>query len=172
MRKQLLTVCLFFFLFGLNSFVQVDEYALKTVFIERFTSFIEWPSTTASQHPKFVIGYFGKNEYGNALFTLNNKEIKGKKSEVIEIKTVEDLSKCDVVIIMSQLDKKETTVLNAIKTSTALVICDNLSPIRPYASIYFKLENSTLQFSINEKKLAHDEYVVSSKLLKLSKPNL
>lgn len=170
MRKHLLFLCMFF-LFGLNSFIQVDEYALKIVFIERFTSFIEWPSTINSKSI-FTIGYFGKNEYGNSLNTLKTKEIKGKKVDIKEIKTKEDLKSCDLIIVMSQYDKKQTDLINGLKESEALVICDNISPFKPYSSIYFKLENNTLQFSINERKLADDDYVVSSKLLKLSKPNL
>lgn len=150
---------------------QVAEYQVKAEFIERFTRFVDWPSTAHVEHANsFAIGVVGDNPFNGYLVRMAaNRKIKGKSVEVRQVAASDSLSSFDVVFISSSERKNLSSVLSRANGLPVLTIGDTSGFADSGVMINFYNAGDQVRFEINETAADHCGLKVSSKLLALAR---
>ena len=95
------------------SYAQSREYLLKAGFIEKFTHFIEWPSSGNDSSETFKIAVIGQNKFGNSLEEIFSKvKIKNKVAEIFYISSIEEINDCMILFISGTMDSKLNEILD------------------------------------------------------------
>lgn len=160
-----LTTCLF----GMSA--QVNEFTLKSLYIEHFVTFIEWPEDkVSSEDDPVVIGVFGKTEMLSALQkTYKNKKIMDKEVVVLPINSMDEFDRCQILFIGSLGEKELNHTLNYLKGKPILTISENKGYAEKGVHINFFLTENNVRFEINEKAALDDGLHISHHLLNLAK---
>ena len=150
---------------------QVAEYQVKAEFIERFTRFVEWPSTAHSERGNtFSIGVIGENPFNSYLTHIaSDRKIKGKSVEVRQVAPGESLAAFDIVFISSSERKNLSGVLTRAGNLPVLTIGDTSGFAESGVMINFYNSGDQVRFEINESAVDHCGLKVSSKLLALAR---
>ena len=91
MKRILLTGLLIGFGLTSRAASQPREYLLKTVFLERFTRFIEWPQESAMSDTSkpFILGCIGDTPIRSTLHTVyRSQTIKNKQPEIRHVSSL------------------------------------------------------------------------------------
>ncbi len=83
-------------------FSQTSESEVKAAYIERFTRFIEWPTTDKNEKNKtsFVITIIGRNTFGPSLDNLfNNVKIDNLPVALNYVDNYKKIEKSDIIFI-------------------------------------------------------------------------
>ena len=137
-----------------------QENKFKALFLNKFVQYIEWPV----QDQKVTIGVLGKSDVYNELLAVT----KGKSNiKVIQIYSVEEYAKCDVIYVPQYMGVFIEKLDSKIGNQSILVVSDDKDHAGKSADIGFYIENQRLLFMIDPSNLRAKKLNPSSRLLNL-----
>lgn len=152
---------------------QIDrrtEYLVKSVFLERFCRFIDWPSEPAPTNSVFTIGVIGKNPFNSSLEkTYSSQRIMDKPVQIKYLDNDDDISGIDLLFISETDQDRLQQILKKSKNGTILTIADTSGYGHLGVHINMFLENGQIRFEINNDELKKSGFTVSSLLLSAAK---
>jgi hypothetical protein len=168
MKRALLTS----FLVGVSAaslaHSQSREYLLKSVFLERFTRFVEWPqeSQMSDTTKPFILGYIGESPIQSTLHhTYSSQSIKNKPVDVRHLSRWEESADCHLLFIGKLRDEELTNVLSFTGDKPILTVADTKGYGRKGVLINFVISGDKVRFEINETAVRKSRLYVSHLLL-------
>lgn len=159
-------------LISIKIVAQEDVSLLKTICIERFTRFIEWPEKPLRNN--FNLVYIG--DYDDPMkqvleSTFKSVNIKNHKVVFTHCKHIADLKKreIDILFISKDLYGKVDEILAFTANKPILTIGDKENFGEQGVLINFFLQQNKLKFEINEQAVKKSGLSVSFHLYKLAK---
>lgn len=167
-------IFILFFLISINLFSSeiLEENKVKSIYLERFTRFIDWkPSSETDDHnTPFIIVIFGKSSFSSALDNVYSKtKIKNKKVIINYIDDLSDLPYCHIIIIGEDMEKKIPRINEIAKERNILTISNSTGFAHKGIMINFYKEDKKIKFEINEKKVRDAGFKINYLLLKAAK---
>jgi len=151
---------------------QIGEYKIKTIFIEKFTLFIEYPEQCQMDNTStpFIIGVIGKNPFGTYLQEyFSNHKIKNKVVKIQNITNLHEIDKCNILFISQSEKHQLTEILSHIKERPILTISDSKGFAEEGVHINFYLSQDKVMFEINRKAAQNSGLYVDFRLLNMAK---
>lgn len=147
------------------------EPAVKAEFIDRFTSFIEWPAETfPTDDSPFVIGVTGDHPVAAHLRRMaEERTIKGRQILIRKLNSLDDLDGCHVVFIAGRTEAELSDILARTSTKPILTIADTPGFAQRGVLINLYRERKRVRFEINRDAAKRSGLKLSAKLLKLAK---
>lgn len=172
--RHLLTIAILVTVsFGIVRTADSDrESIIKSVFIEKFTRFIDWPSDSDIENDSvpFRIGVYESESFYDALRqSYSRQKIKGKKVQIRILKSHRDGEKCDLVFIGDVSEEKLKNLLNFLEGRPVLTISDRNGFSEKGVMINFVEVDGKIRFEINDEAVKKSDLIFSYHLLKLSR---
>lgn len=171
MRFHIQILVFFILYFGLSYQVngQLKEVELKSVLLERFSRFMEWPEDL--QDSSFIIEVWGNEEmYESISKTYKNRLIEGLPVKVLYIEEAKTstVGKCHILYIGDCFEENLSQYSANYQAAGALVIgherqCKNFG-----ATLSFIQRNGKISFCYDEESLVRNRVKISYKLLQLA----
>ncbi|MCE1188584.1 MAG: YfiR family protein [Ignavibacteria bacterium] len=146
-----------------------DEYSVKSVFLERFTRFIEWPASCGiDDHDKpFIICVLGKTSFSSALTdTYKQQKIRNKRVEIVVISSSSEIPNCHILFIPKASTSELPHAIRLIKDKPILIVSESEGGASKGTHINFFIENQKIGFEINNASFRQSGLQISSLLLK------
>lgn len=145
--------------------VNAQDTKYKAMYITNFTKLIEWPASDLSGD--FVIYVVNQTDVLNQLKTYTmNKSVGTHPISVIGVKTIDEVSKCNIVYLSfaeSKADKIEA-ILGKLGGTSALVLTDRPGSLKNGSCINFLLVDDKLRFEMNESAISERKLQISAQL--------
>ena len=147
------------------------EYPLKAIFLYNFATYIEWPSSTFSDAPPFIIGEIGNSEVNETMQAISKSKTVGeRKVEFRKFSSVKEITNCQIVFISRTVPpKQQEEIIRNVATKQVLVVCESPGQAARGASINFFIEANKIRFEINTSVVKKQGLKISSKLLTMAK---
>ncbi len=146
------------------------EYHIKAAFLLNFAKFMEWPSQVLPDSSSSLTLYIlGKDPFGEALKTIENKIVKGRKLVVKKASCVEDIKECHILFISNSEKQNMEKILSKINDLPILTVAETRNFCQTGGTINFVVLKNKVRFEINVDAARRKGLNISSKLLKLSK---
>jgi hypothetical protein len=147
-----------------------EEYQVKAAFLHKFAKFVEWPSPAfSSDSDPFILCILGRDPFGKALDTLQDKTVGNRKFVIKKAQTIEDAGKCQILFISSSEKGNLQQILKAVRNKQILTVADTEGFAQSGVMINFIMQEGKVQFEINPQAVRQAGLTVSSQLLKVSK---
>lgn len=148
-----------------------SEYQVKAAFIQKFTSFIEWPHYVFHyDESPFVIGILGKNPFGDALETvIADKDFAGRPFEIRHFASAQEVRQCQILYISEELSAELDTILASLDRDGLLTVSDHEDFTLRGGILRFFVEDHRVRFEINIAAAREYHLKISSKLLSLAR---
>lgn len=142
----------------------------ETVFLYRFSQFVEWPAY-AFPDPKspVIIGVMGNKLFANELGNIvRNERINGRPLIVRRMTRFSDLSRCWILFI-SHFDKSHLPLIfNELNGGHALTVSDKEGFLEAGGMIQFVLEGDKVGFEVNQVAAERAGLKMSSQMLEMA----
>ncbi|ELR73899.1 putative transmembrane protein [Fulvivirga imtechensis AK7] len=162
----MLVLCMIFS--GSASLAQIGENRLKSVWMEKFSRFIEWPDTDTSEY--FVIAILGNGEINHALEDLySERTIKGRPVRIKVIENAHDLNGCNILFVNSDHDGKLDEIVRIVRSKPILTIGDTDGFAKRGLMINFFIEKNKIRFEFNVSAAKSSGLSVDFRLLEVAK---
>lgn len=151
---------------------QEQEYRLKTVFLEQFTRFIEWPKSPdrADTSAPFIIAIIGEDPFGPILErTYAQRKIKNRKVDILYISTPDEIPECHMLFVPGSSEKVLPDILLRTKNKPILTVGDTEGFARKGVLVNFYMSVNTIKFEVNEKAVHRSGLAMSYMLLNLAR---
>ncbi len=174
MYKQFVfTLLLIIFVPILSFGVSYSENEVKATFILKFAHFTRWKihnhNNTQRKDRTIIIGVYGKSviaKYLNRLLSSNSEE--SANFNLIILKSIEDISKCDVVFIPKTSNKEFNKVKNVLEKLPVLTISDHEKFLEQGVMIVMFKKGKRVMYSINKKSIDASGLALRPKVYKLA----
>ncbi len=144
---------------------------LKSLYIERFTRFIDWPAEALPGKAPFVLCIQGSGDTASDLARVAPaRAFKERSCQVRQLRAGTDLSACHVVYLASSELPRLPQVLEAVGSKPILTISDTPGFGQRGVLINLFQEDRFLRFEINLPAVKRSKLVFSSQLLRLARP--
>ncbi len=146
------------------------EFAVKSTFVYKFASFVEWPAGSfQSETAPFNLCVVGANPYGGRIAQAVAGGHVGKHPIVLrQLAKAEWQSGCHAMFISGSSSQSVTEALEAVAGTPTLTVTD--SDLGATAGIiHFVIVNDRVSFDIDNVAAARNHLVISSKLLALAR---
>jgi hypothetical protein len=168
-RKFILTVALL--VMGGNARAasrSVEE--LKTMYIERFTRFIEWPSGALPAAAPFVVCIQGSGGAAGDLGSMAaSRQFKERSCEVRRVRAGSSLGGCHLLYIAPSEAPRLVQILEAVSGKPVLTVGDSQGFAERGVLINLFEESGYLRFDINMAAVQASPLKFSSRLLRLGR---
>ena len=158
---------------ALNVFSQsygYEEYKVKAAFLYKFTKFIEWPANVfKGADDPILLCILGNDPFGDALNSLNDKTVGGRKIAVKTSSDPESVNGCHIIFVSESEREILSTILKAVKNRHALTVGDMQGFAEAGGVINFFMADNNVRFEINVDAAQREGLTISSQLLKLAK---
>ncbi len=146
------------------------EYSVKAAFLYNFAKFVQCSDTTfKSPDEPLVLCILGNNPFGNALGTIENKEVINKRKLSVKLcKNIRDVSACHILFISSSEAENLSSILSVTKTMPMLTVADSEGFAQRGVMINLVSMDNKLRFEINTDAVNKMPFKLSSQLLKLA----
>ncbi|MCP4134821.1 MAG: YfiR family protein [bacterium] len=151
---------------------QRKEYAVKAVFLERFTRFIQWPadSDLNDSSKPFVIAVLGKNPFGTLLEKIySNRTIKNKKVKIRYISGINEIVPCHLLFITGTRKYDLGRIINHLKKKPVLLVSDTDGFAERGVHINLFIVKEQIRFEINETAVKNSKLKMSFRLLQTAR---
>ena len=158
------------------------EYQIKAAFLFNFFKFVDWPEEkTVDSNEPFTIGVIGTDPFGKSLEPIKEKEVKGRKVVIKQIKNlkekessknkdaIEALRKCHLLFICSSEKENLLTIIEALKDASVLTVGETSGFLESGGIINFVMEDKKVRFEINNFAAKQANLKIRSKLLRLAR---
>lgn len=146
------------------------EYLIKAAFLYNFAKFVEWPAEAFKDGlDTLYLGVLGVDPFGDALDSIKDKTVKGKKLVIKRFTKIDDLEKCHILFISASERGNLRNILQSLNNSSVLTV----SEMEKFAQLggiinLITIENN-IHFEINPDAAERAKLKISSHLLKLAK---
>lgn len=149
------------------SLFALEQNALKAVFLERFTRFIEWPAISDySNQRDFTICVVNDTSFLNTLKDIyKNKPIKNRIVSVYNLKNTSDIKQCSMLYI-GQNTHSLATLIQEAKEHHVLTLSHQKGFANKGVIINFYLEDKRMRYEINNQVAKQSDLNISYLLLK------
>lgn len=149
-------------------FGQVRENQLKSVLVERFSRFVDWPEKKTDSI--FIINVLGNKEmYRTLKETYASRQINAHPVQVNFNAYEEQPGECHVLYVGDCYNEKITPLIETFLEQETLIIGDNAACHNYGATLSFINKNNKIVFNYNEAALNRTKVKISYKLLELAK---
>ncbi len=146
---------------------ETNVYRIQSLFLYNFTKHVKWENAEGST---FTIGIYGNLvAYNEIRDNLGEKTVWGKKVNVIQINSPEELSKCHIAYMPKSNKKKVVDLISASTTSNTLIVTED-DLVSDGAAISFVFLDQKMNFKISKDKIEQSGMKVSSSLLSIGIP--
>ena len=162
MKKRILIISLALSLFSIVA--QAQEAKFKATFTLNFIRYIGWPE--ASTQGDFIIGVLRSKEIADQLKTQSAGKKFGFQDVVIkEFKSVEEITKCQVIFVATSANFARNAELIKEKTGkNTLIVTESEGAISKGSIINFVIREDKLKFEISKANASRSSLQISSKL--------
>lgn len=149
---------------------QYDENTLKSVFIEKFTRFIDWPtgSNVTALNKPFIIGIYGETDIKDELVQIYGKQNILDKEVKVKNLGLKNINDCDLLIIAENKLADMPKITEFLKDSKVLTIGETADFAEEGAMIAYVLKDNKIRFIINQKQAVDCGFKISHLLLNLA----
>ncbi|MBL6445593.1 YfiR family protein [Fulvivirga sp. 29W222] len=141
-------VILCFLFFNVEAPAQIGENRLKSIWLEKFSKFIEWPTTDTLEY--FTITILGEGDINQYLFDIyENRTIKNKPVKINVINKIDNIEYCNILFVNTGQAKELDKVLDRVKSKPILTIGDTQGFAKKGVIINFYLEQNKVRFELN-----------------------
>ncbi len=168
MIKKFLGIALLSLLFiNINAQTAVEK--VEASFIASFMRYIRWPQQESMK--TFTVGVYGNshailNELNS---TVNGKSIGFAKINVVEVSSVEDMKKCQVLFIPKGKSGRLKKDLDQLGNHAVMTVTEEQAYTPSYSIINFKIVDNKLTFQLNNEIAEQRNIVVSNKLAQMAR---
>jgi hypothetical protein len=144
-----------------------NVYRIQSLFLYNFTKHVKWENEGST----FTIGIYGNTGAFNEIKDiLGEKMVWGKKMNVIQLNSPEEISKCHIAYMPKSNKKKVTDFIAGTgnHNNTLLVTEDDM--VGDGAAISFVYEEQKMNFKISKDKIEQAGLKVSSSLMSIGIP--
>lgn len=159
---------IFLVVFGINSYAQIDQYAIKTSFLFKFAKYTEWPKSNSTI---FTVAVIGKNPFKDSLNEIALKKyIKGKQIKIEYIDYIHEIKNPNILFIPKSERKLVSKIVEATKKKPILLISeiDNVATKGVHINFYLNKEKK-IRFEININSLKQSKLKMSALLINVAK---
>jgi len=149
---------------------QIPLGRVKSLFVERFTRFIEWPTGSLPQTGLFVVCIQGTGETAENLFEVaRSRKFKDRLCEVRRVRAGSDLTACHLLYIASSEAPRLPQVVEAVAGKPILTVSDAEGFGAKGVLINLYQDEKLLQFEVNLPAIKRSKLTFSSQLLRLGR---
>lgn len=165
------TVLVLIFTSQLSFAQKFTEYEVKLVYLYQFSRFIDWPEGTFVDSSRFIIGVYGNNPFGNMPdIILKDKLFKGGESKVINITTIEDALKCNMIFFSGLKNYDILKLIKSLDNAPILLVGDQIDDFCIIGGmVNFTQKESKYRFEVNPDFAKNANLTMSSKLFSIAK---
>lgn len=161
-------VILCFFFFNVEAPAQIGETRLKSIWLEKFSKFIEWPTTDSLDY--FTIAILGDGDINQYLQEIyKNRTIKNKPVRIKVIDKIDNLESCNILFVNAEQAKDLDKVLDKVRSKPILTIGDTQGFAKKGVIINFYLEQNKVRFELNISAAKSSGLDVDFRLLEAAK---
>jgi hypothetical protein len=144
-----------------------NVYRIQSLFLYNFTKHVKWEGAEGST---FTIGIYGNSlAYNEIRDNLGEKMVWGKKVNIIQINSPEEVSKCHIAYMPKSNKKKVVDLINASNSTNTLIVTED-DLVSDGAAISFVFLDQKMNFKISKDKIEQSGMKVSSSLLSIGIP--
>lgn len=149
---------------------QISVGRLKSLFVERFTRFIEWPASSLPENAPFVVCIQGTGETAESLLEVaRTRKFKDRACELRRVRAGSDLATCHLLYISGSEASRLPQVLSAVAGKPILTVSDAPGFGEKGVQINLYQEQQLMNFEINLGVVKKSKLQFSSKLLRLGR---
>ena len=155
-----------------NQLPHHKEYLLKSVFLERFCRFIEWPAEAqpGSGDAPFIIGVIGDSPLHSILPEVYARQsIKNKPVRIRHLSSVDEIRTCHLLFIAETNPKSLKGIINNASNFPVLTVSDTSGYGSQGVHINMYVDHEQIRFEINSAAFKKSDLSISSLLLKVAK---
>ena len=146
------------------------EYEVKAVFLFNFAKFIEWPPAAFKDAQSAVtLCILGKDPFGDALDSLRDKTIEGRKLVIRRVSKIEEADKCHILFVSASEKESLSHILKVTRSWNVLTVGDTKGFAESGVMINLLNTDDKVGFEINIEAAKNASLRISSNLLKLGK---
>lgn len=161
-------VFLCFLFFNVEAPAQIGETRLKSIWLEKFSKFIEWPANDSLDY--FTITILGEGVINGYLEEIyKNRTIKNKPVKIKVIDKVDSLEACNILFVNAEQAKELDKILDKVKSKPILTIGDTQGFAKQGVIINFYLEQNKVRFELNISAAKSSGLDVDFRLLEAAK---
>ena len=150
--------------------MQYQEYLVKAAFLFNFTKFVDWPSESFKDNAAPIKLYIlGDDPFGEALDTIRDKTVKGRRLVIKRCQKVEELEGAHLLFISASEKGRVNQILQSLKNTPVLTISETERFGQMGGIINFITVENKVQFEINSEQAQQNKLKISSQLLKLAR---
>lgn len=165
MRRAIIALFLLLSL-PLQAASPVPEYDMKAAFLYNFAQFTEWPETFSQ---KFNLCILGVDPFGQALETIEGKQIRGAKLNVMHIASANSASACHMLYFGENERTNIQKILSQLEGMPILTISDSDDLAKFGVMISLRIQDKRLTFEVNNEAARRARLILSSKMLWLAR---
>jgi len=146
------------------------EYQIKGAMMINFIKFVQWPepSSDGSSDMTITIGIVGEDQFADTLEQIEGKNIGGKQLSIRRIRSLKQLSGCQVLFIGRSDSLRSYQILRQVAGTPVLTIGEDDDFIRLGGIIRFYNEKNHIRFEINQSAAQKSNLKLSAKLLEVA----
>jgi hypothetical protein len=153
-----------------TAYAQISVGRLKSIFVERFTRFVEWPSTALPDKAPFVICIEGTGETAESLWEMARaRKFKDRLCEVRRVRAGSDVNSCHLLYLSASEAAHLPEVVSAVAGRPILTISDAAGFGDKGVLINLFQEEKLMHFEINLPAVKRSKLTFSSQLLRLGR---
>jgi hypothetical protein len=150
--------------------LQSKEYFIKAAFLYNFIKFVDWPSESFKNDAAPInLCILGDDPFGEALGTIRNKRVKGRRLLIKHVRRVEQIEGAHLLFISTSEKGRVKQILGSLRGAPVLTISEMEGFGQNGGIINFITVDNKIQFEINSEKAQQHKLKISSQLLKLAR---
>lgn len=151
-----------------NASAQIGETRLKSIWLEKFSKFIEWPTNDSLEY--FTITILGKGDINQYLESIyKDRTIKDKPVRIRVIDHIDSLNGANILFINNDCAKDLDKILELVEDKPILTIGDTQGFARRGIIINFYLDQNKVRFELNISAAKSSGLDVDFRLLEAAK---
>ena len=148
----------------------LQEYQVKAAFLYNFAKFVEWPEAAFKESKSpFTICILGKNPFGDALDSLREKTVEGRRLLIRKISKIEEADTCNILFISASEKESLPHIRMVTRKWNVLTVGDTNGFAESGVMINLFSVDNKVGFEINLDAAEKASLKISSRLLKLGK---
>ena len=146
------------------------EYQIKAAFLYNFLKFVDWPSEVLPESSDVItVCVFGDDPFGEALESIKDKLVKGRRLTIRRLGPVKDLESCHVLFIGASEEARLPQVVQSLRGASVLTIGEIEGFAESGGIINFVVKKNKVHFEINLNNAERARLKLSSQLLSVAR---
>lgn len=147
----------------------VDEYAIKAVWLGKFTHFIDWPQEIKDNSQNFCIGIYKSDPFAGAMEKLySGYTIWGKPVKIKHINSIDSVQTVNLLFLPKNTNINLEKLTSISKARSILLVSETKGFAESGTHINFLVTGDKVRFEINESAMHDSGFFVSFRLLNIA----